>query len=491
MTELHYLSATEALNLFRSRQLSPVDLMQALIARAELVEPVINAFAERMFEHALDAAAEAERSYARGGVEARPLEGLPVAMKEEHSIAGHANTEGTLLRPPRTATTTDVLPTRVREAGGILHARTTTSEFCCMPMSHSLRWGVTRNPWNPEASAGGSSGGSAASLASGTSVLASGTDIGGSIRTPAAFNGLVGFKPPHGRNPAPAPLDLDTFYHQGPLARTVADCALLQNSITGPVARIPERLEGVRGLKVAYCEAPGDFPVDPEIRAATRATAHDLRAEGATVREVRLPWRLSDVKRAIAAHSGARDALKILELARLQPGKITPYTHAFASRGSEMARQVSADEGRRSAAAIRDPLSDVLDRFDVVIMPTVGAIAFAAGEDYTDTKLVVDGTELEHFADASLTPMFNICSSHPVVAVPSGWASNGVPTSVQVIGRAYDDVTAFSVAAAVERVRGAGFADGRTPASDAFSRDGASCAGILPSSTSRTLNISS
>ncbi len=157
MTELAYLSATEALHLFRTRQLSPRELMTAVIERAELVEPVANAFAERLFDQALDAAAEAERLYRPGG-HPRPLEGLPVAAKEEQPIAGHPVTDGTPLRAPYVATKTAIALSRIQDAGGIVHARTTTSEFCCLPLSHTRRWGVTRNPWNLAAAAGGSSG---------------------------------------------------------------------------------------------------------------------------------------------------------------------------------------------------------------------------------------------------------------------------------------------------------------------------------------------
>ncbi len=208
MTELAYLSATEALHLFRTRQLSPRELMTAVIERAELVEPVVNAFAERLFDQALDAAAEAERLYRPGG-RPRPLEGLPVAAKDEQPIAGHPVTDGTLLRAPYVATETAIAISRIQDAGGIVHACTTTSEFCCLPLSHTRRWGVTRNPWNLAAAAGGSSSGSAASLAAGTTTLATGSDIGGSLRAPASFTGVVAFKPPHGRNPILPPAGRD------------------------------------------------------------------------------------------------------------------------------------------------------------------------------------------------------------------------------------------------------------------------------------------
>lgn len=472
MTDLHYLPATEVLQRFRSRQLSPVELMRAVIDRAELVEPTVNAFAERMFEEGMRSAVAAERQYRPGG-RPRPLEGLPVAAKEAQDIVGHPVTDGTLLRPPHPATETSVALTRVQAAGGLLHARTTTSEFSCMPLSHARRWGVTRNPWDLSAAAGGSSGGSAASLAAGTSVLATGTDIGGSLRAPASFTGVVAFKPPHGRNPILPPIGLDPYQHHGPMARTVADCALLQNVMAGPdprdpasdllAATIPPDLGGVDGLRVAFSAAPGDFPVDPEVRANTRSTAEALRSAGATVEEVEIDWRLDDIKRALWAHFGNGLAAEILELNRRHPHQITPYTLDYARKAIEAAPRVDPEAGRALESTIRNQLDAVLRRFDVLIVPTVGATAFAAGEDYVETKLVVNGTALEHFSDASLTPALNICGANPVMAVPSGFASNGIPTGVQVIAHRYDDVTAFRVAAVIERTRGAGFGGGRTP----------------------------
>lgn len=124
---------------------------------------------------------------------------------------------------------------------------------------------------------------------------------------------------------------------------------------------------------------------------------------------------------------------------------------------------MDAATGRRLARSVQERLDAVLYRVDALVMPTLGATAFAAGEDYVDTALVVHGVELEHFSDASLTPVFNICSTHPVVAVPSGWAANGVPTGVQAVAAPYDDGTAFRVAAAIERLRGAGFSGDRVP----------------------------
>ncbi|GAA1559986.1 amidase [Kribbella lupini] len=471
MTSLHYLSATEALHLFRTRQLSPVELMQAIVDRASIVEPVVNAFAEQMFEQALLAARAAEQRYRSGG-EPGPLEGLPVAAKEEQHLAGFPVTDGTLLRPSYPAPQTALVLARIQEAGGIVHARTTTSEFCCLPMSHSRRWGVTRNPWNLETSVGGSSGGSAASLAAATTTLATGSDIGGSLRAPASFAGVVGYKPPHGRNPILPPAGLDPYFHHGPMAKTVADCALLQNVMAGEDPRdpdshlasvaIPRDLEGVRGLTVAVSPAPGDFPVDPEIRANTEAVADALRSAGAVVAEIELGLQLDMIKRALGAHFGSALGTEILELDRLHPDVVTPYCLAFARDGVKVGSMMDTASGRALEQAVRDQLDEVFSQFDALIIPTVGATAFAAGEDYTETSLAVNGVALEHFSDASLTPAFNISSTHPVISVPSGWAHNNVPTGVQVVAARYADVTAFRVASAIEQTVGAGFIT-RTP----------------------------
>ena len=162
-TDLHYISATEAVSLFRARKLSPVELLQAVIDRADKVEPKINAFAEKRYDEALEQARAAEKRYAVCGQPPRPLEGLPVAVKEEAPIKGQKNTFGCLPLKDAVADHTAVFAQRILDAGGIVHARTTTPEFSCAPITWSKLWGVTRNPWNLAFSPGGSSGGSGAS----------------------------------------------------------------------------------------------------------------------------------------------------------------------------------------------------------------------------------------------------------------------------------------------------------------------------------------
>ena len=205
MTELAYLSAAEALAAFRAGTLSPVELMAAVIARAEAVEPTVNAFAATYFDEAMARARKAEAKYAKPGGRTRALEGLALAVKDDTAIAGKPGTAGSLVPTNRVEGPTNPSIERLIRAGAIVHARSTCPEFVWPWVCYSKAHGVTRNPWNPAYTSGASSGGSGAALAAGATTLATGSDSAGSIRHPAAMCGVVGYKPPFGRNPNSAP----------------------------------------------------------------------------------------------------------------------------------------------------------------------------------------------------------------------------------------------------------------------------------------------
>jgi aspartyl-tRNA(Asn)/glutamyl-tRNA(Gln) amidotransferase subunit A len=232
VTDLHYVSATEILQAFNARELSPVEVFDAVAARADAVEPRINALLERDVEASRAEAVAAQERYASRAPRG-VLDGLPIVTKEVQPIAGRPMRLGSVLTQGLVGPATHPVIERALDAGAIIHARTTTPEFSCSGFTHSTLWGETRNPWNLDYSPGGSSGGSAASLASGTAYLATGSDIGGSIRIPASFCGVVGFKAPYGRVPTLPPRTLDTYVVHGALARTVSDTALLHNVISG------------------------------------------------------------------------------------------------------------------------------------------------------------------------------------------------------------------------------------------------------------------
>jgi aspartyl-tRNA(Asn)/glutamyl-tRNA(Gln) amidotransferase subunit A len=467
MDDLRYLSASEALARFRSRTLSPVELLDALIDWTQQANPQINAVAEQLFEQArVEAAAAADR-YVRRPDEVRALEGLPVAVKEEQPIAGHSWKEGSLLFAERVAETTHPVVARVRAAGGIVHLRTTTPEFSCAICTHSKLWGITRNPWNTDYSPGGSSGGSAATLAAGMAPLATGSDIGGSIRVPSSCTGVVGFKPPYGRVPEMPPFNLDAYCHAGPMARTVADCALLQNVLVGshpidhvslqPAVTIPARLEGVAGLRIALAVNLGDWLVEDEVDANTRAVAEALRTAGAIVEEVEVGLSRADVERAAEIHFSAIFGTLVSEHSQADRELLSPYARQLTERAAQPPGTWL--EGLMLEAAVNDRVAPVLDGHDALICPTAGFPALPAGEDYLNRDFMVAGRQADPMFDATMTLPFNILSRHPVLAAPSGWASSGVPTGVQIVGRTYDDVTPFRIGAALERERPWGYGD--------------------------------
>ena len=451
MDDLHRLSATEALREMRAGQLSPVELMEAVIRRAEQVEPAINAFPHTYYEDALAAARAAEARYAGTGPRPRPLEGLPVAIKDETPIRGQPLTQASLIYKDEVADYTAVVPERVLRAGGIVHARSATPEFSAAPFTHSRLYGITRNPWNTDYTPGGSTGGGAAALAAGSAMLATGSDIGGSVRIPATFSGVVGFKPPYGRVPAEAPYNLDHFCHDGPLGRTVADCALLQNVLSGPhpddpVAlrpklRIPSELGGVEGWKIAYSLDLG-YDVDPEVREGVAAAVEGLRETGAILEEVEVGWAHAEVTAAARAHFGAMFGGSIAEELEAHRDLMTAYTVKF---GEESAEVTMADyiRGMQIEAQIHAALGRIHRRYRALVGPGFGVAKLRAGDDCLDVDVY----------DMLLTVVFNVCSRNPVLSVPSGRTVDGVPTGVQIAARPYDDVSAFRIGAALERVR--------------------------------------
>jgi len=458
MTDLHYLSAAEALRLFRTRQLSPVELVTAVTERAETVEPVLNAFAETFYEQALDQARASEARYAGRGGPVRPLDGLPVAVKEEAEIAGQRNTLGSLPRRDVVAEQTTAFVQRIIDAGAIVHARTTTPEFCCAPITWSRLWGVTRNPWNTRYSPGGSSGGSAAALAAGTATLATGSDIGGSIRIPASFCGVVGFKPPYGRVPEMAIFNLDHYCHEGPLARNVADCALLQNVIAGPhpsdiasirpKLEIPGELAAIAGMRIAFSADLGCYQVDADVAANTRAAAERLRDAGAAVEEIALPWDLETIKRAARIHFGMIFGPSMRDIRATHADELTSYTRNFIAESDQVSKEHFV-AGLALEHQVYAPLGQLLEDFDALVCPTVAVPALTAEYD-PGQPVAVNGRDSADWLDVLMTIPFNIASRCPVMSVPSGLSRDGVPTGLSIVGKTYDDVTVFRIGAAHE-----------------------------------------
>ncbi len=464
--DLCYLPATRALEMFRAKQLSPVELLNAFVRRAEAVEPRVNGLTFTYFEEALEEAKRVERRYAVGEPTGM-LEGLPVGIKDESYIAGKPTSSGSLSTEGFVPNTTSIGNGRILSEGAIVHARTATPEFSCAGFCHSRRWGVTRNPWNPEFTPGGSSGGSAASLASGTSVLCTGSDIGGSIRIPAGCSGVVGYKPPYGRNPDDPPFNLDFYCHTGPLARTVSDAILLQNVLAGPHPNdiaslrpkltLPTKYEPIKGWKIAYSPDLGFFEVDREVRRNTEAALDVFRSLGATVEEVDLPWThdVLDAALTYLEHLFGTYAARSLKKHR---DVLTDYARAFAEKGLERTPSefLWTLEVAGEAYSAFGPL---MENYDVLICPTNALPAVSADFDQSNDTVQINGKTVNPMLGWVMTAPFNMLSRCPVISVPSGYAGNGVPTGIQIVGKTYCDLDVFRAAMAYEAEVGPWYAD--------------------------------
>ncbi|MGB3483891.1 MAG: amidase [Mycobacterium sp.] len=464
MSDLAHLSATEALAAFRRRDISPVEVLEAQIAEIDARNgdrvSGINAFTELLFDDALSAARRATADYTRyaaAGEQPPALLGLTVATKEKHGIAGRSLEQGLAAHRGRVARDNHPVVERILAAGGIIHARTTSPEFSCATVTHSPMWGITRNPWNLQASPGGSSGGAGAALAAGFTTLATASDIAGSTRIPAGFTGTVGYKAPFGRIPGLPPLAADWYRGDGPMGRTVADVALLSSVLSGR-HRIdhgswgdggaPIPLDGgVDGLRIGVSYRLGDFPVAPVILDNTRAVAQRLTAAGADVVEVELPWTTDLLRETIFAHFG-----HILgpAVARETAGtEVSRYLGAFIADCGAAAQRYSLIDSLGMDARMRGDLAVAMADVDVLLCPTSAATSLRADGDYLD-GIDVGGRHLQHYWEANLTAPFNVANNCPVLSVPSGIADDGVPTGVQVVGHPNDEAMAFRVAQAVE-----------------------------------------
>ncbi|MEM8839695.1 MAG: amidase [Pseudomonadota bacterium] len=461
-TDLCYLSASNALKAFKSRTLSPVDLMQALIARAETVEPRINAFTFKYFDEALEDAKRAEALFGKGA-DHRPLEGLTMAIKDSGLIAGKPTSAGSLTTTEEPAKTTSVVNARILDAGGICHARTATPEFSCAAVTHSLRWGITRNPWNTDYTPGGSSGGAGAALAAGTSTLASGSDIGGSIRIPAGCSGVIGYKPPHGINPVDPPFNLDTYCHTGPMARSMDDIVLFQSVLSGNMARYRalSTTGSLKGMRIAYSQNLGFFEVDQDVEAATLNAVRMLREAGAIVEEIDLQWNEVSLE-AAQDHLTTIFAASIRDAIETSNAEVTPYTRAFVDR----LKTLDPDAFYRSLlikAQMIETFEDAMEDFDIMVAPTNARAAVPAAFEPARDSLEINGVKVDSALGWVMTYPFNILSDCPVLSVPSGFAHTGVPAGMQIIGKRGDEESVLRTGIAYEVEYGGFFGEGRRP----------------------------
>lgn len=451
-SDINWLSASELSALFRSGELSPCEAVAASFSRIDEVDPHLNAFCALDKERAMR---DAQRSRARfsAGMPRGPLDGVPVAIKDLTPTAGLRTAMGSRLFANNVPERDAIVVERLRSAGAIIVGKTTTSEFANASVTDSPLTGSTRNPWDPSRTSGGSSGGSAVAVATGCVPLAEGSDMGGSVRIPACFCGIVGLKPALGRIPfALLPNLYDPVAHHGPLARSVADIATFLRVTSGPDDRDPISLPAapawdvppepdLRGLRVAFSPDLGFLSVDPDVIENAEATANRLREAGALVETVDL---------------GLSEALFDAGYKLFSAQMYRYYGHFEREHSDlldptllhffEIGRSLSAsDLIDTQIVASREWLSmaRLFESYDALACPTMPRTATPLGQSEFDfSGLDADGKPITF----DMTFPFNLFGRLPALTLPSGLGRDGLPTGLQLVGRRHDEQTILSLA---------------------------------------------
>jgi amidase len=447
--------ATELRDLIARRQLSPVELIEATLARVERVNPRLNAIVT-VNERALDDARELEARLARGG-DIGSLGGLPVGIKDVTPVAKLRTTYGSPMYRDHVAARDAVVVERLRVAGAVIIGKTNTPEFAAGGNTFNEVFGRTRNPWNTERSAGGSTGGGAASLASAMIALAEGTDLGGSLRIPASFCGVVGLRPSIGLVPThPTDFAWDTLQVSGPMARTAGDVALMLQAIAGPSAFAPlgqpiagrnfvsAVAAGVRrGARIAYCADVAGIGVDPDVERVCRAGAFALADSGLTVEEIALD--LSAGRQAFLALRGHWFVTQMHpRLDRSAEFGVNVGNNVRSGLACTTTELASAEQVR---ANLWHRMREIFERFDAVLTPCMAVPPFSVERNYPES---IAGKPMQTYIDW-LAPTFVLSlTGLPVAAVPCGLDAERLPVGLQVIAPPFGEERALALAAAIQ-----------------------------------------
>lgn len=451
--------AADLAGMVRRREISPVELVEASLARIEAVQPVNNPFALVLADEARAAARDAEAALMRGDATGA-LHGLPVAFKDFTPTKGHRTTRGSVAFADWVPDDDPVIVRRFREAGAIIVGKTTTPEFAHSSFTRSPLFGNTTNPWDAAKSAGGSSGGSGVAVTTGCVALAEGTDMGGSVRIPAALCGCVGLKPSLGRIPMDIlPTVFDDMSHFGPLARTVKDAALFLRVAEGPDPAdilsqrvpmpLPERLDGdLRGLQIALSRDQGFMAVNAEVVANLEAVADALREAGAVVEEVALPW-TAELVDAWDDWWGVVLAAAFGDVVPEYRDRMDPGVVGLIEAGQRL-DAVSFARIDQLRTRQWHQLAAVFAEHDALICPTMARAAPDKGAPSSDFAHV-DAEGRLHGLD--MTSVLNMVAQCPALSVPSGMTSDGLPTAVQIVANRFNDGMALRVGTAIEKAR--------------------------------------
>jgi len=439
--------------------LSPVEVVQGCLDRIGRLDPLLNAFVLVDAERAL-ADARASRDRWQRGEQVGPLDGIPATVKDLPDVAGWPTRKGSPHTDPDARATEDSpVAARLREAGCVLLGKTTLPEQGWTGAGHSPLTGITRNPWDTSRTTGGSSAGAGAAAATGMGVLHVGTDGGGSIRMPSSFCGVVGLKPTFAIVPVHPPAGSGLLSHVGPMARTARDAAWMMSAIARPDPReaypaLPDSRswldgidDGVAGLRIAYAPSFPRAAVDPQVAAAVADTVRLLADQGAVVDELDVEGLgLPDCHDAFLTlwDAGVGRALADVppdRLAQSDPGLVATWERTQRISALEY---LAADRVRAEATLA---LAALLDRYDVLVSPTMPDVAFTAG------AAVADPATQQHWIDwTPFTYPINM-TRNPAASVPVGLSADGLPIGMQVVGRHYEDRLVLRVVRTVESVK--------------------------------------
>ena len=453
-------SAVELAARLRDRAVSCRTVVEAFLTKIEALDPKINAFCTVAADEALAAADEADRRAATDAPSSGSLHGVPVALKDLTPTAGIRTTRGSRLFADAVPSQDAILVERLKAAGAVILGKTNTPEFGHKAETDNLVFGPTRNPWSLERTAGGSSGGSAAAVVAGLAPLAEGSDGAGSIRIPAAMCGAFGFKPTYGQVPDVAGgfSSHTPFFHNGPIARSVADACLLYQAVAGAHPAFPfsmpgqddvfDRLEeDIAGLKIAFSSNLGTFSVRRDVLDACRDARGVFESLGCTVEDADF-----------ALDDEAEDAFLTLWCAKLDTLYGGLQDHEFDLLDPVVQELIEHGRGLTAievgqANIVRErvwfTLYRLLQRFDILICPTTAVPAFPIAEG---PPKAINGRSIHPLLGWILTYPFNL-TGNPVASVPCGVSSNGLPIGLQIVGKRLDDSLVLRASRSFEKAR--------------------------------------
>jgi amidase len=463
-SELCFLTATELASRIRRREVSCEEVMRAHVDQIERVNPKVNAIVTFLPEQALDAARSADRALARGaapGAEAAPLYGLPVAHKDLAVTKGIRTTFGSPVYRDFVPAVDALIVERLKAAGAIALGKTNTPEFGAGSQTFNPVFGATLNPYDPTRTCGGSSGGAAAALACGMVPIADGSDLGGSLRNPASFCNVAGFRPSAGRVPSwPVFNAWNPLSVVGPMARTVADLALQLSAIAGPDPRAPISIaepasrfgrplaRDFKGMRLAWSRDLGGIPIDPAVTAVLQAQRHVFKALGMSLDEAQPDFTDADeVFKVLRAYHFELSYGALLQTRRDQMKDTVVWN---IEQGAKLTGpQVGHAELKRTELYHR--VRGFMEQYAFLAAPVVQVLPFDVNQPWVTE---INGQRMQTYVDWMKSCYFITVTGLPAISVPCGFSAEGLPVGLQIVGRHQDDFGVLQLAHAFEQQTG-------------------------------------